>query len=63
MTSLPSAADAAQLASFLREHPWWSVFWDKKYQVWRVAEDDPDSSLYAEHPRAGEVIHYMAEHS
>jgi hypothetical protein len=63
---LPSPAppaEAARLASFLREHPCWSAFWDKKYQVWRVAEDDPDSDLYAEAARADQVIGYMTAHS
>jgi hypothetical protein len=31
--------------------------------VWRVAEDDPDSDLYAESADAAEVLSYMAAHS
>ena len=45
------------------QHPWWSAFWDKEYGVWRVAEDDPDSALYAESADAAEVLSYMAAHS
>jgi hypothetical protein len=41
MTSLPARGAAAQLASFLQQHLRWSAFWDKRYGVWRVAEDDP----------------------
>jgi hypothetical protein len=59
MTSLPPPGDATRITRFLREHPRWSVFWDKAYGVWRVAEDDPDSCLYAESPDAGTVISYM----
>ncbi|HJZ03765.1 MAG TPA: hypothetical protein VJ305_23860, partial [Streptosporangiaceae bacterium] len=32
----------------LADHPRWSAWWDKKHGLWRVAEDDPDSDLYAE---------------
>jgi hypothetical protein len=63
VTALPPPADAARLDSFLREHPSWSAFWDKRRGLWRVAEDDPDSDLYAEHARADDVIGYMTEHS
>ena len=45
------------------QHPWWSAFWDKRYAVWRVAEDDPDSALYAEGADAAEVLSYMTAHS
>jgi hypothetical protein len=31
--------------------------------VWRVAEDDPDSDLYAESRDAGTVIGYITAHS
>ena len=63
MTSLPAPSAAAQLTSFLQQHPWWSAFWDKRYGVWRVAEDDPDSALYAESADAAEVLSYMTVHS
>ena len=63
MTSLPAPGAVAQLTSCLQEHPWWSAFWDKEYGVWRVAEDDPDSALYAESADAGEVLSYMTAHS
>ena len=48
MTVLPPPADAARVSCFLADHLRWSVYWDKKYGLWRVAEDDPDSDLYAE---------------
>lgn len=54
---------AAQITSFLHDHPHWSVFWDKRYGIWRAAEDDPDSDLYAEHRNADAVIRYMTAHS
>jgi len=63
MTSLPAPGAAAQLFSFLQQHPWWSAFWDKRYGVWRVAEDDPDSALYAESADAAELLSYMTAHS
>jgi hypothetical protein len=63
MTSLPAPGAAGQITSFLEQHPWWSVFWDKRYAVWRVAEDDPDSALYAESADAAEVLSYMTAHS
>lgn len=50
VTSLPAPGAAAQITSFLQQHPWWSAFWDKRYAVWRVAEDDPDSALYCPLP-------------
>ena len=60
--SRPCPGDAARIAGFLREHPSWSVFWDKHWGLWRVAEDDPDSSLYAASAEAGVVIGYMRRH-
>jgi hypothetical protein len=63
MTSLPAPGAAAQITSFLQQHPWWSAFSDKAHGVWRIAEDDPDSLLYAESAGAAEVLSYMAAHS
>jgi hypothetical protein len=63
MTILPAPADAARLTSFLRHHLRWSAFWDKKYGVWRVAEDDPDSALYAESRDLDTVLRYIAAHA
>jgi hypothetical protein len=63
MTSLPTPEDAERLTAFLRKHPWWSVFWDKRYGLWRVAEDDPDSDLYAESANTDTVIGYITAHS
>ena len=63
MASLPSPGEAARLASFLQKHLRWSAFWDKGHGVWRVAEDDPDSNLYAESTDVDTVIGYIAENS
>ena len=48
MTLLPSAAAIRAVSAFVREHPCWTAFWDKRHGVWRVTQDDPDSDLYAE---------------
>jgi hypothetical protein len=58
-TSLPAPGDAAPLTGVLLDHPNWSIFWDKRYAVWRAAEDDPSSSRYAESPDLAEVIAYI----
>ncbi len=63
MTSLPRRGDAARLICFLQGPPRWSAFWDKAYGGWRVAEDDPDSSLYAESQDLDTVISYITAHS
>ena len=63
MPHLPSPAQAARITSFLHDHPRLSVFWDKHYGLWRAAEDDPDSDLYAEAANAETVIEYMIVHS
>jgi|HubBroStandDraft_4_1064222.scaffolds.fasta_scaffold438631_2 hypothetical protein len=63
MISLPAPQDAARLTRFLGEHPRWSVFWDKAYGVWRAAEDDPDSALYAESCDVDTVTGYIAAHA
>ena len=63
MAVLPSPADAARVSCFLGGPPGWSVYWDKKYGLWRVAEDDPDSDLYAESSDADAVIGYIMAHS
>jgi hypothetical protein len=59
MTALPPPADVARISYFLRDHPWWSFYWGKKYGLWRVSEDDPDSDLYAESSDADIVISYV----
>jgi hypothetical protein len=51
------------MTSLLREHQQWSVFWDPKYHLWRAAEDDPDSELYAESPDAATIMRYIAARS
>jgi len=63
MTLLPSPEDASRIIRFLQDHERWSVYWDKKHGVWRVAEDDPDSDLYAESSDADTVISYITAHA
>lgn len=62
MTRLPTPYAAARIAEFLDDHLSWSAWWDKKYGLWRVAEDDPDSDLYAESRDADVVIRYITVH-
>ena len=52
-----------KITAFLAEHPCWSAFWDKHEGVWRVAENDPDSELYAVSRDADTVIRFMAANS
>jgi hypothetical protein len=61
--SQPMTAAAARLAAFLDRHPGWSAFYDKRYGLWRAAEDDPASALYVETPDADAVIAYIAARS
>jgi hypothetical protein len=63
MTILPPPEEASRITRFLQCHPRWSAYWDKRHGVWRVAEDDPDSSLYAESSDANTVIAYITAHS
>ena len=63
MAILPPPADAARVSCFLADHLGWSAYWDKRYGLWRVAEDDPDSDLYAESSNADTVISYIAAHA
>ncbi len=63
MSILPSPADAARVSCFLAAHPPWSAYWDKKHGLWRVAEDDPDSDLYAESSDADAVIGCIMAHA
>jgi hypothetical protein len=63
MTKLPAPGDALRMATFLDGHAEWSAFWDKHDGVWRVAEDDPSSELYAESADADGVLDYMAAHA
>ena len=56
MTILPSPEEASRITRLLKDHLHWSAFWDKRHGVWRVAEDDPDSDLYAESSDADTVI-------
>jgi hypothetical protein len=62
MAFLPSPGDAARITRFLQDQPRWSIYWDKKHGLWRVAEDDPDSDLYAESSDADVVISYVMAH-
>jgi hypothetical protein len=52
MTILPPPADASRVSCFLADHRRWSASWDKQHGLWRVAEDDPDSDLYAKAGRS-----------
>jgi hypothetical protein len=61
--SLPTPYAAARIAAFLAEHLSWTAFWDKRDGVWRVAENDPDSGLYAVSRNADTVIQYMTANS
>jgi hypothetical protein len=63
MITLPAPGDAARLTCVLREYPRWSFFWDKRHGVWRAAEDDPDSALYAESRDLNTVIGYISAHT
>lgn len=58
----PAPEAAARIIRTLREHPCWSAFWDKRFGVWRVADDDPDSGLYAQSSDADTVISYIQAH-
>jgi hypothetical protein len=59
----PPADGASRLAAFLDRRPGWSAFWDKRYGLWRAAEDDPASVLYAETPDPDAVIAYITGRS
>ena len=61
--NLPTPYAAARIAGFLAEHLSWTAFWDKRDGVRRVAENDPDSSLYAVSRDADTVIQYMTANS
>ena len=62
MTKLTPPGEASRITRVLQDYPGWSVSWDKKHGVWRVAEDDPDSDLYAESADAVTVIDYVTAH-
>jgi hypothetical protein len=55
-----ATGDAARIHCFLADYPQWSAFWDKRFGVWCVAEDDPDPDLYAESSEADTVMDYIA---
>jgi hypothetical protein len=59
----PAPEAAARLIRVVCEHPCWSVFWDKRFGVWRVADDDPGSGLYAASSDADTVIGYILAHA
>ena len=63
MTNLPTPYAAARIAAFLDDHLSWSAYWDKHYGLWRVAEDDPHSDLYAESRDTDVVVRYISAHS
>jgi hypothetical protein len=60
---LPPPEEVARVVRFLQDHLPWSACWDKRRGVWRVAEDDPDSDLYAESRDAEAVLSYITAHS
>jgi hypothetical protein len=62
VTSFPSPGEARRLIGVLQQHPHWSVFYDKRHRLWRAAEDDPDSDLYAESSDVDTVIGYITAH-
>jgi hypothetical protein len=55
MAVLPPPGDASCVSCFLADHPRWSIWWEK-HGLWRVAEDDADSDLYAESNDADAVM-------
>jgi hypothetical protein len=59
----PELAAVARLAAFLDRHPGWSAFYDKRYGLWRTAEDDPASVLYAETSDPDTIIAYITSHA
>jgi hypothetical protein len=63
VSRLPPPGDAARLANVLAEQPGWSAFWDKREGIWRVAEDDSGSDLYAASRDVGTVIAYIQAHA
>jgi hypothetical protein len=63
MVVLPPPSDASRVSCFLADYPQWSASWDKKHGLWRVAEDDPDSDLYAESSDADTVMSYITAHA
>jgi hypothetical protein len=63
VTKLPPPGQGTQITGILDDQPGWSAFWDKRYGLWRVAEDDPDSDLYTEVADADTVIRYITAHS
>jgi hypothetical protein len=63
VTVLPPPEDAARVSRFLGDQPRWSIYWDEMYGQWRVAQDDPDSDLYAESSDADTVIGYITAHA
>ena len=63
MTFLPSSADAARVSCFLADHLRWSAYWDKKYGLWRVAEDGPRLRPLCreQRRRRGDRLHHGAQ--
>ena len=59
----PDPAAVIRLAAFLDCHPGWSAFFDKRYGLWRAAEDDPASILYAETPDPDAIVAYITSHA
>ena len=51
--------ETRRLIDFMQQCPHWSVFYDKRHRLWRAAEDDPDSDLYAEASDVDTLIGYI----
>jgi hypothetical protein len=63
VANVPHIDDVLQIAGYLSIYIGWSIFWDKRYGVWRASEDDPSSRLYEENADARNVIAYVVAHS
>jgi hypothetical protein len=61
--TIPSPEQAELVTAVLQDYPGWSVFWDKRHHVWRAAEDDPGSELYAESSDVQAIIGYITARS
>jgi hypothetical protein len=60
-----SALARGRCAGFLlpADHLRWSAYWDKKYDLWHVAEDNPTPTLYVESSGADTVLAYITAHA
>src|SRR5260370_2307199 len=63
MHDRPASARGRLAGLLLPRGPPALAYWDKKHGLWRVAEGDPDSDLYAESSDADTAIDYVTAHS